>query len=77
MNYGFQPSPNDELLARELERALEPVGSDAYGMRCYIEVDGLYPGVRIRRITHYPDDVIDKIVRIAEDTHRKLFPSNK
>ena len=66
MNYGYEPTKFDEELERKLKIAFSTIKPDKYGMRAYIERDGLYNGVRIRRITHYSKADQDRIVNVAD-----------
>ena len=66
MNYGYNPTHKDELLATKLQEMLSSFPPDEYGMHPYIERNGLYPGVRIRRITHYSKKMIDELVKKAD-----------
>ena len=69
MNYGYAPTKFDKELAEKLAEMLKTVPPDKHGMKPYIEFDGLYDGVRIRRITHYPKNVIDYIVKAADEIY--------
>lgn len=72
MNYGFAPTKFDKELAIQLEALCLTLPKDKRGMSPYIERDGLYKGVRIRRITHYSDSQIDQIVEQAEKIYDEL-----
>jgi len=71
MNYGFPPTKFDKELALRLEALCLTLPKDSHGMSPYIERDGLYQGVRIRRITHYNDsfrqEIVDEAERIYKD----------
>ena len=71
MNYGFNPTPFDSELHDAMLGVVLSLPPDKRGMHPYIERDGLYEGVRIRRITHYSDEMIDKIVRTCEEAYTK------
>lgn len=78
MNYGYNKSTplwkedRKWILAEELEKALHfPIetGNKDYkndGISPYIEVDGSYEGVRIRRITHLSSKQYDKVTIEAD-----------
>lgn len=66
MNYGYEPTDQDEELAVEIGKylaTLEPDEPGSRGMRPYVEVDLMYPGVRVRRLTHYSDQRQEEIIR--------------
>ena len=73
MNYGYdstcpgyRPS-RKRRLATALERLVaQDRFKDAYGMRPYVEVDRLYKGVLIRRITHLDEATQDRLVAEAD-----------
>jgi hypothetical protein len=78
MNYGYdQSSPGwRPSRAAQLAERLRPIAAsfeDAYSMRPYIEVDGLYPGVRIRRITHLSDEQRQELVGIADGIYDRVM----
>lgn len=80
MNYGYSSlgKRRDQVLARRLEREVLPaLGLDAYGMAAYVEVDGLYPGVRIRRLTHYDDAKIERLRQAADAVFDEVAQSTK
>jgi hypothetical protein len=73
MNYGFDPTcagyrpSRKRKLAARLEALVQrDEFLDAHGMRPYVEVDGLYRGVRIRRITHLSEPARDRLVAEAD-----------
>jgi hypothetical protein len=78
MNYGYDPTTNDAKLARDLAKIVaRDEFIDARKQKPYVEVDQLYPGVRIRRITHLSDEKIDKLVAEADAVfteHIKTYP---
>ena len=39
----------------------------------YVETDGLYTGVRIRQITHLPDDYRRWLTRSADDIYQEVM----
>jgi len=77
MNYGYAPTPHDGELERQLGEYVKTLPPDKYGMMPYVERDGLYAGVRIRRITHYSDDVINEIVKGAEKIYSDVMSQQK
>jgi hypothetical protein len=62
MNYGFLPTDKDKELAKRIAAFVATLVPDQRGQRPYVERDGMYPGVRLRRITHYSDEVVQYIV---------------
>ena len=66
-------------LAEELSKVLNvPIetGNRAYkndGSSPYIEVDGVYNGVRIRRITHLSSKAHEELVMTAEKIYKKVM----
>jgi hypothetical protein len=73
MNYGYDTSDKDQELGLELMAYVSTLPADKYGMRPYVEVDGLYAGVRIRRITHYSDEDRWKIVKGADAVYDRVM----
>jgi hypothetical protein len=80
MNYGYGPdSPGyvrrrqARLAAQLAELCAMPDFVDARGMRPYVEVDGLYRGVRIRRITHLSEAAQDELVRLADEIYERVM----
>jgi hypothetical protein len=72
MNYGYEPTNNDDKLAAALAKLLEDFPADAHGRRPYIERNGPYSGVRIRRITHLAEEQINRLVAAADTIHERL-----
>jgi len=69
MNYGYCPTANDKKLLADLSSELRlPIGPAGDGP--YLELNGLYPGVRIRGITGLTDQEIDRLVEQADLIHR-------
>lgn len=59
VNYGYYCSGWSKSQKEELAKSLQPLcdaNPDKYNMHPYIEVDEAYEGVRIRRITHLPNN---------------------
>jgi len=76
MNYGYAPTLFDMELAERLQtEVLDKLPADARGQWPYIEINITYPGVRIRRITHYSDEVIDEIVADCDKIYREMCDS--
>ena len=71
MNYGYEPTPFDKELARDIDLYLLSVPPDDRGQRPYVELNQLYKGVRIRRLTHYPHDVIKDIVEHCDQIYKQ------
>ena len=72
MNYGYPPTRFDKELAKRLTKLCQTFPKDSYGMSPYVEINGLYSGVRIRRITHYSDFQIRRIVEEADKIYNEL-----
>ena len=78
MNYGYPPGDRDEELAELLAKELNiRRGWLPRAKTPYIEVNGLYPGVSIRRITHLSDDEIDKLTEAADKIFFRVYPELK
>lgn len=73
MNYGYGPTAHDEELAKQLTEMLKTIGLDENGLTAYVETDCLYPGVRIRRMTHYSEEIRRTIIRKADVVYDKLY----
>lgn len=85
VNYGYGPGMkgwNDKkapLLAQRLQTLL--VTMERSGkfdnirkeVRPYVEVDGLYVGVRIRKITHLQEKVSDELIEEAEKIYHDVM----
>lgn len=63
---GFISDPQPPAKSRQEE---EPIHRSAP----YVEVDRLYPGVRIRRITHFTDAQQDELVRRADKVYSVIM----
>ena len=78
MNYGYDCDTvgwrRDKVaeLAKELSELCENY-EDKNGMNPYIEVDGLYPGIRLRRLTHLSDEDQEDLVREADKLFDKIM----
>lgn len=66
MNYGYKPTDRDPELAEKISEYLTTIQSDERGQRAYVECNGLYDGVRIRRLTHYPQDQLEQIINVCD-----------
>lgn len=72
MNYGYEPTPQDEELAEKIREYLATLPPDNRGMYAYVERDGSYQGVRVRRISHYPEDTRWKIVKECDAIYAQI-----
>lgn len=72
MNYGYEPTNFDRKLAKALEAIIAKYPEDARGQRAYVEVNQVYPGVRVRRLTHYSEDTLDAMVKEFDDAFTRL-----
>jgi hypothetical protein len=76
MNYGWDDTArwtdNEKEALRLSLEALCQQFPDSYGMKPYVEVGMLYPGVRIRRITHFSDEVRDALVSGADEIYTAI-----
>lgn len=80
MNYGFNhetkgwKEDKKNILAYRLKTELNlDNGWVAGGKRPYIEIDGLYEGVRIRKITYLTDDEANKLIKKADDIYNEVM----
>ncbi|MBU0494389.1 MAG: hypothetical protein KKB13_21275 [Chloroflexi bacterium] len=73
MNYGYSPTPKDRELALGIQAFIMSLPPDEQGRRAYVELNGLYSGVRVRRLTHYPDDQLRNIVRGCDAIHERFL----
>lgn len=80
VNYGYScegwTKEQKEKLAKELE-VLCKKNPDKYGMFPYVEIDGLYDGVRIRRITHLPNNDDLQFEKKADKIYDKIVGETK
>jgi hypothetical protein len=80
MNFGYDRSVDGwredrkDQLATELA-VIAYSYTDAHGMKPYVEIDGLYDGVRIRRMTHLTQEEYWELVRRAEEAYTKIMLS--
>lgn len=72
MNYGYEPTEFDEELFNQLQGFVSTLPPDEEGMRCYVERDQQYQGVRIRRITHYVEAEKRRIVEEADKIYASI-----
>jgi hypothetical protein len=75
MNYGYSCSHWTEEEMQELAKELDVLckkNPDAYKMHPYVEINGLYDGVRIRRITHLMDNEDCQFQKKADEIYLKL-----
>lgn len=74
MNYGYNPTTKDIKLAERIQNeVIAKLLPDEDGMKPYIEVNGLYDGVRIRRITHYSDEARNQIIDDMDKIYNEMF----
>lgn len=81
MNYGYNEKTkywkeNRKMtLAFELSKALKiQIGNNSNdGHSPYIEVDGAYGGVRIRRITHLSEKEHQKLVKKSDEIYETIM----
>ena len=80
MNYGYNEDSKgwDEskklLLAQRLRALLITLGLQGKGVDYpYIEIDGLYDGVRIRKITYLGDGTRDDLIREADKIYDEVM----
>jgi len=77
MNYGYPPGDRDEELAERLTEELDiKRGWSPRAKIPYIEVDGLYPGVRIRRITHLSEKM-SELLDLADKIYLEVYPERE
>ena len=79
MNYGYDNTcPNwVEAKKAELAEALSKelrISFDANRQhKPYVEVDGLYRGVRLRRITHMSEEEQELLIKRADAIYRRIM----
>ena len=80
MNYGWhKDAPNWKedrkiLLAERLCRELPAnMGWTPGGVTPYIELDGLYNGVRIRKITNLSEEDLDEFINRADKIYEEIM----
>ena len=73
MFYALDPTPEDGKLAHEIDRYLATLPPDARGMRPYVETGG--PGVRIRGLTHYSEDIRRRIAKACDAIYERVAES--
>jgi hypothetical protein len=83
MNYGFDETTpgwkreKKNELASELIILCAEYGGGGDSMRFsgnpYVEVDGLYQGVRLRKLTHLPEEVVEELVKRADEIFCKVM----
>lgn len=80
MNYGWdENSPNwkngrKSLLAERLCKELPAnLGWIPGGVTPYIEIDGLYNGVRIRKITNLSEEDLDEFIKRADKIYEEVM----
>ncbi len=73
MNYGYDPTSRDQELSGRLRRMLDDFPPNKHGMRPYVEINGLYAGVRIRRITNYDQATTDRLIETADSIYLQVI----
>lgn len=80
MNYGYTPTSKGwkENKKEELAKRLRVLVSKYQDTTCsvnnpYVEVDALYPGVRIRKITYLREERVDQLVAEAENIYDEVM----
>jgi len=79
MNYGFNKNCEDwqenkkGKLAYELMKLVNKLAGKRIGMNPYVEVDNLYDGIRIRRMTYLSDKQQEKLIKDAEKIYEKVM----
>ena len=79
MNYGYEhTNGKDEQLAAAINVFLDTLPPDKDGRRsAYVEVGGMYPGVRIRKITDYDKDTINLIIKTCDRIFERIVMGRK
>lgn len=78
MNYGYDSTTkgwNPKLkrkLADELKAEVQTF-NQATGLHAYVEVDQMYKGVRIRRITHASAELREELVKAADEIYNRIM----
>lgn len=80
MNYGYdsttagyRPSRKRKLATCLSELCAQARYVDGRGMKPYVEVDAMYPGVRIRRITHLTPGQEEELLREADEIFERVM----
>jgi hypothetical protein len=79
VNYGydgdqFESSKQKRELAAKLQEIIDAHQPDAHNKRAYVEVDELYYGVRVRRLTHYSQEVLEQMIHEFDAAFKALQP---
>ena len=79
MNYGYQSlgRPADAELLKLLEPIVAEAGKASTGKKPYLEMNGLYDGVRIRAITDLPEEALDLLIQKADQVYEKVCNQRK
>ena len=76
MNYGWEDTedwlPEEKDLLATTLKMLCLNYTDRFGMQPYVEVGGLYAGVRIRRITHLTPAQEEELVAAADVAYSEV-----
>ena len=79
VNYGYEckgwSAEEKERLASELAKLLRPY--DKMSPSPTIEVDGTYPGVRMRKLTWIPENELDELIAKADAIVDKIAKERK
>jgi len=78
MNYGYDSASKGWIESKKEElaerlRLLCNCYPDDFGRFPYVEVDSLYSGVRIRRITHLPEANMNDLVAKADEIYNEIM----
>jgi hypothetical protein len=77
MNYGYEPTKHDDVIAADLSELLSfiaekyPDWPKEVWKRPYVEVDNLYRGVRIRKITYLTEAQENELIEKADAIYAK------
>lgn len=79
VNYGYAclgwSEKKKDILVERLSVLVEKY-ADKYGMTPYVEKDVLYTGIRIRRITHIPEEDVRMMMFYADNIYREVESSH-
>lgn len=80
MNYGYDKNTVNWKEERKLKLAKElckklpaNYGWTPGGVTPYVEIDGLYEGVRIRKISNLSDEDIDNFIKKADEIYNEVM----
>lgn len=73
MNYGYEPTDKDDILAERIKKeVLGTFPPDTHGRKPYVEINCMYPGVRVRRITHYDEFMQRRLITEMDRIHKEV-----